>query len=92
MVTPNLWIFLIVKKHPSPQKKGNSMTESSRFPKATAAMKKKQCEYFCFNGMCPLLYLLLQLLLSMVGFMATPPAALFVAALVLTVRLMSRHC
>ncbi len=31
---------------PPPQKKGNSMTKSSRSPKATAAMKKKQCEYF----------------------------------------------
>jgi hypothetical protein len=80
-VTPNVWIFLIVKSHPPPQKKGNSMTESSRFPKAATAAKKKQCEYFYFNGMRLLLYSLLQLLSLMVGFMA---GALFVAALALT--------
>jgi hypothetical protein len=75
-----------------PHKKGNSMTKSSRSPKATAATKKKQCEYFFVNGMHLLLYLLLRLLSSVVGFTSTPPVALFVAALVSMMGLMSRHC
>jgi hypothetical protein len=67
------------------------MTKSSRSPKAAAATKKKQCEYFFFDGMRLLLYLLLWLLSLMVGFTVTPPVALFVTALALTMRLMSRH-
>jgi hypothetical protein len=39
------------KETPPPHKKGNSMTKSSRSPKATAATKKKQCEYFFFDSM-----------------------------------------
>jgi hypothetical protein len=77
---------------PPPQKKDNSMTKSSRSPKATTATKKKQCEYFFSNGMHQLLYLLLRLLSLMVGFTATPPVALFVAASALTMQLMLHHC
>ncbi len=77
---------------PSPTKKGNSMMKSSRSPKATTATKKKQCEYFFFNSMRLLLYLLLRLLFSMVGFTATPPVALFVAASALTMQMMLHHC
>ncbi len=77
---------------PPHTKKGNSMMKSSRPQKAATATKRKQCEYFFFNGMQLLLHILLRLSSSMVGFTATPPVALFVAASALTMQMMSRHC
>ncbi len=90
--TKSLDLFDSEETPPPPQKKGNSMTKSSRSPKATADTKKKQCEYFFSDGMRLLLYLLLRLSSSMVGFTATPPVALFVVALASTMQLISRHC
>jgi hypothetical protein len=89
--TKSLDLFDSEETPPPPTKKGNSMTKSSRSPKAAAATKKKQCEFF-FYGIHLLLYLLLRLSSSMVGFTATPPVALFVAASASTMQLMSRHC
>jgi hypothetical protein len=52
------------------------MTKSSRSSKATTGTKKKQCEYFFFDGMHLLLYLLLRLSSSMVGFNGNSPSGI----------------
>jgi hypothetical protein len=67
------------------------MTKSSRSLKDAAATKKKQCEYF-FQQYAPIIIFTSPVVIVMGVFMATPPVALFVAALALTMQLMLHHC
>ncbi len=77
---------------PPPHKKRATAWRNQAGPQKPLLRQKRNSVSIFFDGVCLLLYLLLQLSSSMVGFTATPPVALFVAASALTMWLMSRHC